>query len=420
LGTYHGAVMLIENSKPRPAPGSTCERVQPDAFVIDDEDGIRKFICAVLEDLGVLAQGFPTADEAISALEHGKPDIVFLDIALGQSDAIDVIRMLGQRHYSGMVQLMSGSRSALLDDVHRVGAKHGLNMCPPLEKPFRKEAIRRAVARLPLLERPEVTLSFSGTALPEVDKALADGRLELWYQPKIDLRTRALAGAEGVIRYRHPVHGFHAIDSLLLRSSAETRAALTEHCLVTALRDWDEMDRAGIQLRTAIKASFEVLAKVELAVLARRRRPKGEKWPGLILEVSEHEVIDDIGLAHEIATQLRIHDISLAIDNFGAGFSSFERLRELPFSELKLHPGFVAGCAADARNADICRAAIDLAHRFGVVAVANGLDDESDLLALQSMGCDLGQGQIFADPMPRAEFIEMMQHRARTNQAWSA
>src|SRR5207244_857816 len=154
---------------------------------------------------------------------------------------------------------------------------------------------------------------------------------------------------------------------------------------------WHELSRAGIRLRTAVRASFDALANVDLMAIARQNRPRSEQWPGLILEISEHEVIKDINLAHEIATQLRIYDITLAIDNFGAGFSSFERLRELPFSELKLHAGFVAGCAADAKNASICLAAIDLAHRFEVVTVADGLEDASDLLALQGMGCDLGQ-----------------------------
>jgi EAL domain-containing protein (putative c-di-GMP-specific phosphodiesterase class I) len=245
---------------------------------------------------------------------------------------------------------------------------------------------------------------------------LANGWLELWYQPKIDLRTGALAGAEGVVRYCHPDHGVHPVDSFLPQASAETRAALIEHFLIAALRDWDKLDR--IHVRTAVNANVDVLTNMDLTALVRQNRSKSEAWPGLILEVSEHEVIEDLNLAHEIATQLRIYDIALAISNFGAGFSSFERLRELPFSELKLHAGFVAGCAEDARNAGICQAAIDLAHRFEVVAVADGLEDAFDLRALQSMGCHVGQGPLLAEPMPISKFIAALSDRARTKQAW--
>jgi EAL domain-containing protein (putative c-di-GMP-specific phosphodiesterase class I)/CheY-like chemotaxis protein len=405
------------------APAASAGRLvspRPDAFVVDDEDGICKYISTTLGMLGLAAESLHSAEEAIAALDRGRPDIVFLDIALGQSDAVDVIRRLGELRYNGIVQLMSGSKSSLLDDVHRIGALHGLNMCPPLEKPFRREDIQRVVASLPPFAPPQVTLSIAPPLQPGLDIALANGWLELWYQPKIDLRTKALVGAEGLIRYCHPIHGVHSIDGLLPQTGAETRAALTEHFLIRALRDWDELGRAGIDVRTAVNASFDALANVDLAALIRQNRPKSEKWPGLVLEVSEQEVIEDLNLAHEIATQLRIYDIALAITNFGAGFSSFERLRELPFSELNLHAGFVAGCADDSRNAGICRASIELAHRFEVVAVADGLESTSDLRALQSMGCDAGQGPLLAEPMPRSQFISALRERARTNQAWFA
>ncbi len=370
--------------------------------------------------MGLLCETFHTAGEAIAALERGKPEIVFLDIALGGSDAVEVIRALGDARYAGVVQLMSGAKSALLDDVHRIGAHHGLNMCPPLQKPFRKADIGQAVASIPLWDRPEVMISLAPATESGLDEALTNGWLELWYQPKIDLRTKAIVGAEGLITCRHPVHGARTIDGFLPQATTAKRAALTQLSIVKALGDWDELARAGIRLRTAVSASFDALANVDLMELARQNRPRSESWPGLILKISEHEVIKDINLAHEIATQLRIYDISLAIENFGSGFSSFERLCELPFSELRLHPGFVAGCARDDRNAGICRAAIDLAHRFEIVAVADGLASEDDLGALQSMGCDAGLGPLFSEPMPKSQFIDALCERERTKQVWSA
>lgn len=401
-------------------PESSATRKAPcaDAFVIDDEVGICDFIACTLEALGLTAESFHTARDAVEALKGSRPEIVFLDVALGDSDAVDVIRSLGELNYAGVVQLMSGHRSALLNDVHRIGVFHGLNMCPPLEKPFRKEAVERAVASLPLHDRPSVAVSFAPALQPGLDRALANGWLELWYQPKINLHTNAVVGAEGVIRYRHPTHGIHAIDSLLPHASAETRTALTEHFVVTALRDWSELDRAGIHFPITLSASFDALANVDLATLVRQNWPGSKNWPGLVLEVSEHETIRDLNLAHEIATQLRIYDITLAINNFGVGFSSLERLCELPFSELKLHASFVGGCETDARNAGICRAAIELAHRFELVAVADGLEDPSDLRALQNMGCDVGQGPLLGDPMPRAQLEAMLCGHAQTNQMW--
>ena len=389
-----------------------------DAFVIDDEAGICRYLSTALGQLGLAAESFHTADAAIAAFERGKPEIVFLDIDLGGTDAVDVIRALGEMGYGGSVQLMSGAKSALLDDVHRIGALRGLNMCLPLQKPFRADAIREAVASVPLWDPPEITISLAPAIEPRLEEAIANDWLELWYQPQVDLRTRSIAGVEAIIVARHPAQGVSPIEGLLPQASPATRAALAGRFLAQALDDWSDLAGAGLGSRIAIAASFDALANGNLMEVARRLRPKSDLWPGLILEIGEHEVIQDINLAHEIATQLRIHDITLGIDNFGAGFSSFERLRELPFGELKLHPGFVAGCGRDDKNAGICRAAIDLAHRFGIVAVADGLESEADMRAVQGMGCDVGQGPVLAEPMPKSELMDVFGERARTKHAW--
>jgi EAL domain-containing protein (putative c-di-GMP-specific phosphodiesterase class I) len=378
----------------------------PDAFIVDDEEGICSFVSMTLDTLGLVARSFNVAADAVAALDHGHPEIVFLDIAIGESDAVEVIRSLGEKRYAGTVQLMSGAQSPLFEDVQRIGAWHGLNMCPPLQKPFRAKDIQRSVASILLLDCPQAAISVAPATQLDLGEAVANGKLELWYEPKIDLRSKLLAGVEGVIRYREQSTGsVRAVDDALQQANQATRSALTGHFLAAVLRDCDELDRAGIPLRASLNASFDVLTKLDVAAIARQNRPRGENWPGLILGVGENEVIEDPQLALEVATQLRIYGITLAINNFGAAFSSFERLRDLPFSELKLHPEFVEGCAQDAKSAGVCRAAIDLAHRLGATAVATGLEHDADLVALQSMGCDAGQGPLLAEPMPKSKLM---------------
>lgn len=390
----------------------------PDAFVIDDEEGICKFVSMTLDALGVKTESFNTVQGAVGALERAQPAIIFLDIALQGSDAIDVIRTLGEKSYRGVVQLMSGSEALLLDDVRRIGARHGLTMRSPLAKPFKAEAIRQAVSTTPLNGQPGTSFTLTPTIRLRLDEALANGWLELWYQPKIDLRTKSLAGAEGLVRCRHPMRGVLAPGTFLPEASEASLAALTEYVVITAMRDWDELADAGMDVRAAVNTSICALGNLNFPSLIREHLPKSKTWPGLILEVTENEVINDVGLVHEIATQLRIYGIRLSIDDFGEGFSSFARLRELPFSELKLDRSFVEGCAEDVRNAGICQAVIDLAHHFGVVAVAEGLEDASDLAAIRDMGCDIGQGFLFAQPMPKSQFLSVLRDRARTKQAW--
>jgi len=390
----------------------------PRAFVIDDEDGICTFVSIALDGLGIKAESFSGAAPAVASLQNGHPDFVFLDIALEGSDAIDVIRTLAEKRYRGIVQLMSGSDMMLLDDVRRVGTRYGLNMRSPITKPMRLEAIRQAVAAPSAPGQPETKQQLAPAIRIGLGEALANGWLELWYQPKIDLRRKTIIGIEGLIRCRHPAHGLLSPASFLPGADEESLDALTEFVVITALRDGGHLTDAGVPLRVAVNTSVGALTRLQLPALVRAHRPKNGNWPGLILEVTESEVVKDVSLVHEMATQLRIYGITLAIDDFGEGHSSFARLRDLPFSELKLDRSFVDGCANDPTNIGICRAVISLAHHFGVVAVAEGIEKESDLQAIHGMGCDIGQGYLFARPMPKSELISMLSERAHTGQPW--
>src|SRR6266508_4436252 len=245
----------------------------------------------------------------------------------------------------------------------------------------------------------------------EIDEALRQGWFEIWYQPKIDLKRKCLAGAEALARIRHPLLGVLLPGSFLPEGDEHSIAHLTEHVLTSTLRDWSTFDEAGFNLHLAMNVPVSVLLKLPIPALVGEYRPQASHWPGIILEVSEDQIVRDIKLAHEIATELHMNGISIAIDDFGAGYSSFARLRQLPFSEIKLDCSFVANCAVDATNAAICQTAIDLAHRFRSAAVAEGIEHPADLQSLLLMGCDFGQGVLLAPPMPMDDFIALLRRR---------
>jgi EAL domain-containing protein (putative c-di-GMP-specific phosphodiesterase class I) len=241
--------------------------------------------------------------------------------------------------------------------------------------------------------------------------AIKHNWLELWYQPKIDLRRKRLAGAEALARIHHPEHGLMWPDSFLPGVDADSVARLTERALVATLQDWSVFEQAGFNLHLAINVPVAVMVRLPIAELVREHRPRTERWPGLILEVSEDQIVRDIKLANEIANELRHSGVTISIDDFGAGYSSFSSLRALPFAELKLHSTFIKDSAIDATNAAICQTAIDLAHRFGSAAVAEGIETAADMQALVVMGCDFGQGVLIAPPMPQRRFLDLLLQR---------
>jgi FixJ family two-component response regulator len=122
----------------------------PFALIIDDQEPICQVVAMALTQLGVESASYRTAGPAIASLDQRQPAIIFLDVALEQSDAIDVIKGLSEKHYKGIVQLMSGGRAPLLEAIQRIGARFGLVLSPPLRKPFRRDDIRNVIAAMGL------------------------------------------------------------------------------------------------------------------------------------------------------------------------------------------------------------------------------------------------------------------------------
>jgi EAL domain-containing protein (putative c-di-GMP-specific phosphodiesterase class I) len=139
--------------------------------------------------------------------------------------------------------------------------------------------------------------------------------------------------------------------------------------------------------------------------LVRRSLPADARFPGLILEVTEDEAIREPDWMQELAVQLKLYGISLSIDDFGSGYSSLSRLRDLPCAEVKLDRTFVSNCSSDRRKQMLCSAAIELAHGFGATVCAEGVDNPQDLQTLSDLQCDTAQGFLFSEPIDREALL---------------
>ena len=119
----------------------------------------------------------------------------------------------------------------------------------------------------------------------------------------------------------------------------------------------------------------------------------------------------DLAIAQEVADELRALNCSLALDDFGAGYSSLARLRQLPFSELKIDRSYVTNCHSDKVNGGLCETIVELAKRFELKTVAEGIESTHEAHKLQGIGCDIGQGYLFAKPMSKDHFVDMLGRR---------
>ena len=265
--------------------------------------------------------------------------------------------------------------------------------------------------------KPEVTLAT----------ALKKGWLELWYQPKVSLQTYKWVGAEGLIRVRHPTDGVLGPGAFLPGAGKREMQAMTERVIVTALQDWHECADAGAPgLKLAVNVPADAFVQLPIARMIRKERPRSAEWPGLILEVTEDQVVNDLQMANEVANELRAQQCGLAIDDFGAGYSSLARLKELPFTELKIDRAYVTDCHIDKVKAGMLESMIELARRFALNTVAEGIETPHESHKLQGLGCLIGQGFLFGKPMAKADFLTTLERntgkrrRAQSRSWWQS
>jgi EAL domain-containing protein (putative c-di-GMP-specific phosphodiesterase class I) len=312
------------------------------------------------------------------------------------------------------VILISGRDETTLNEITEIGKRRGLVMLPPLKKPFRAGDVKQRLSGQVALPAPsKVSDSPPDAVTPKKDlfqlvEAMRNNWLELWYQPKIDLKTLSVCGAEGLVRARHPMYGIVMPDQLLPPAGDPDHWPLTEFVIERAVTDWARFAKQGLQLNLSINAPVSAINTPAFVDLVRSALPKGPNFPGLTVEVTEDEVIRDSESVREIASQLKLYNIGFSIDDFGSGYAALSRVADLPFIEVKIDRSFVSGCASNKLKHGLCQTVVDLAHRFGATACAEGVETADDLRAIIDMQCDTAQGFLFAKPMPAAKLASIL------------
>jgi EAL domain-containing protein (putative c-di-GMP-specific phosphodiesterase class I) len=391
------------------APGAT-----PLCYVVDEEPSLRHFLSLVLHGAGV--DSVECADGAAlrKTIDDRLPDVVFHNVSLESGDAIESMLALGKHGFKGAVQLMSNRGAAVLDHVKTIGLQHKLNMLPVLKKPFETDAIVKIMQRLKLGLPPAMTTRL------DLQETLDNKWIEFWYQPKIELRKKRLTGAEAFARARHPQHGIVLPEAFLPGASEANLLKLSELALVNALKAGANFAKLGVHLTLSVNIPLATLPGLALEDLVKAHRPRSDKWPGLIVDVPEEDVVAESERVAEAAKRLESLNLRLAVDGVGRGHTAFAELGELPFAEIKLSRAIVAGCGTDRVNAPLCKTAIDFAHNAGRAAVAMGIEKAADAVALVSMGCDFGQGFLLGQPMPEERFMSLLRQRASTQSRGAA
>jgi diguanylate cyclase (GGDEF)-like protein len=246
----------------------------------------------------------------------------------------------------------------------------------------------------------------------DLHRAIRQNELQLYCQPKVDMATRRVCGAEALVRWLHPQHGMvSTVEFIQLAEQAGTITPLTNWMLEAAFSQSYAWQEAGLEGALAVNLSAHDLYDPGFID---RIGGMFSTWgiaPGRIqFELTESSLMEDPAAALATLRRLKEFDVELYIDDYGTGYSSLSYLQKLPVDALKIDQSFVLPLMRDADTAAIVSSTIELGHNLGKKVVAEGVENLGIWNGLAALGCDVAQGYLISRPMPAEQFIAWEAH----------
>ncbi|MCM8739348.1 EAL domain-containing protein [Azospirillum sp. A1-3] len=257
----------------------------------------------------------------------------------------------------------------------------------------------------------DLRVSETRAKLKRVQTGLEAGEFELFYQPKLDLRQNRFAGAEALIRWKHPERGLLIPDDFLPDlENSDLIIILGDWVMEEALRQMVVWRRQGLDVTVSVNVAARQLQDPHFITKVRDRLSRWPELPAgsLEIEILETAALEDVEAVGTIIYTCRDLGVPFAIDDFGTGYSSLNYLRRLPFDVLKIDKSFVIDMPYQSDSLTIVRAVISLAQAFGRRVIAEGVEGPKHVEMLLKLGCDLGQGFGIAPPLPAVEFADWL------------
>ncbi len=382
-------------------------------LVVEDQDFQRAALVGMLAGLG--ARHIVEASDGRSALEvlrgRTRPiDIVISDLEMPGMDGMEFVRHIGDADFPVAMILVSVHDRMLLASVGIMTEAYGISLLGTLEKPVAAERLATLIAlyKVPSTPRPKPAVMHVSDA--DVFAALAGRMFEPSFQPKVDLATGRVSGAEALARWYHPERGIVSPYAFIPTLEANRRIdELTWIMLeksAAACRDWRA---AGLDATVSVNISLASLTGIGFAdritelVMGQQLDPRH-----MTLEMTETIAMTNIAHALENLARLRIKGFGLSIDDYGTGYSSLQQLSRIAFTELKIDQSFVMGALENRSCRVILESSLDIANKLSLKSVAEGVETLGDWELLKRLGCDTAQGYFIAKPMPAGKLLEWM------------
>jgi len=418
------AANLLESSRKRTAEPATAAYLPSvsyrSALVVDDDMVVLQQVRAMLQALGVsevLTAINGVEANSVLAARDGEIEVLVCDLSMPQMDGVELIRRVGKTGFKGGLILISGADEKIISTVNKLAVLQGVRMLGQLQKPVSAGQLAILLAHATDLPLQELQLAAAPAVTgAAIRAAMAGNEFSIWFQPKVDAISLRAVGMEALARWQLPGGQFVQPDNFITVAEREGLIGELSRMLVSiALSEGIKLYAAGFPLKIAINLSGTWLNDLTLPdFILSRTRAVGMQAEDVILEVTETGVMEDLATALDVLSRLRLKGFGLSIDDFGIGYSSFEQLGRIPFTEMKLDKSFVCKGVQDVAARAILESSMDMAHKLKLSTVAEGVETELDLKLVRSLGCDLLQGYLIAKPMLVQDLIVWLENNAKT------
>jgi EAL domain-containing protein (putative c-di-GMP-specific phosphodiesterase class I) len=374
--------------------------IPPRACIVENKTHVRTFLAEMLDEVGFIAREALPGDIRIT-LRDFRPDLIVLGPLNGGPEVRAVMQTLRANGYGGRLMLFGGRSSAALIRNFEFGEAASLAMLPPLGTPFRDRDLATNLACfLPVQPAPPLPV--------DVDEALCNSWLELWYQSKIDPRSLVPRGAEALVRVRHPTWGVVAPAYYIPGASDPFLHGLSQFVVARLLADSSQFAAGKHKLQISIRLPLQALEDMQFIDRLMEHLPEKVRQNGFLIAVDCVDLVSELALVRRIAVQLAARNIGISIDAVDANGAALAGRRELPVVEMKVDRKYIRGCADDRIKQAHCAQIVAIARDTGAKSVAEGVESQPDFLVVRDLGFDLLQGHMFAKPMAPRKFERAM------------
>ncbi len=384
-------------------------------LVLEDHAFQRSFAVSMLKQSGC-SEVFEAADgaQALAILQEvGAVDIALCDLCMEGMDGLEFIQRAAQAGLVGSIIIGSSLSADLRRAVRQIVSLLGLDLLGDVGKPLHAEDLdvllkKHLSARA---TEPVTSTPVKQADDAQVRQALAERQLQAWYQPKFNLLTGEVCGIEVLSRWQHPFKGTLSPAAFI---PVLERCGLMDEWLFSQLHQALDLQRQaqdrGFSLNIAFNLQAAQLANSELTstikgILAHY----GVHGSSLTFELTESGLLEAPATSLENLVRLRMMGSRLSIDDFGTGFSSLQRLCQLPFNEIKLDGEFVRTLEDEPRCRAVISSTLALGEALGMSVVIEGIETDEQHQQLVELGCTQGQGYLFARPMSGADLLRWLQ-----------